>query len=62
MGRLKIHCADMMLMHASVIILVLDAAKHPSEYYKAKSEESNENDKPMKQISLPICPSMKSVL
>ena len=34
-------------------------AKHPSEYCKAKNEESDETDKPMKQTSLPVCPSIK---
>ena len=38
-------------------------AKHPNEYCKAKSEESgDESDKPMKQTSLPVRPSMKGVL
>ena len=35
-------------------------AKHPHEYCKAKSEESgNQSDKPMKQTSLSVCPSVK---
>ena len=35
-------------------------AKHPHEYCKAKSEESgNGSDKPMKQTSLSVCPSVK---
>ena len=34
--------------------------KYPNEYCKAKSEESgNESDKPMKQMSLLVCPSVK---
>ena len=35
-------------------------ARHPNEYFKAKSKESSdESDKPMKQTSLPVCPSVK---
>ena len=35
-------------------------AKHPNEYCKAKGEESDdESDKPLKQTSLPVQPSVK---
>ena len=34
-------------------------AKHPNKYCKAKSKESNESNKPMKQTSLPVCSSVK---
>ena len=34
-------------------------AKHPNKYCKAKSEESNESNKPMKQTSQPVCSSVK---
>ena len=50
-----------MLMHASVISNLIQQST-PSKYCKAKSEESDESDKPMKQMSLPVYPSMKSVL
>jgi len=34
-------------------------AKHPSKYSKVKGEDSNENDKPLKQITLPVYQTMK---
>ena len=54
-------CADTTLTYAGGTSKLMHhlEAKHPSEYCKAKNEESDETDKPMKQTSLPVCPSIK---
>ena len=55
-------CVDMILTYADVTSNLMHhlEARHPNEYCKAKSEESGDkSDKPMKQTSLPVCPSVK---
>ena len=54
-------CADTTLTYAGGTSNLMHhlEAKHPNEYCKAKNEESDETDKPMKQTSLPVCPSIK---
>ena len=55
-------CVDMILTYAGGTSNLMHhlEAKHPHEYCKAKSEESgNESDKPMKQMSLSVNPSVK---
>ena len=55
-------CVDTILTYAggSSNLMHHLEARHPNEYCKAKSEESgNESNKPMKQTSLPVRPSVK---
>ena len=55
-------CVDTILTYAGGTYNLMHQleAKHPNEYCKAKSEErGNKSDKPMKQTSLPVHPSVK---
>ena len=55
-------CVDTILTYAGGTSNLMHhlEARHPNKYCKAKSEvSSDESDKPMKQTSLPVCPSVK---
>ena len=55
-------CVDTILTYAGGTSNLMHhlEARHPNEYCKAKNEESgDESDKPMKQTSLPVRPSVK---
>ena len=64
-GKIKIAackiCPDTALTYAGGTSNLMHhlEAKHPNKYCKAKSEESDESDKPMEQTSLPVCSSVK---